>query len=101
MTPPAFNPANQQWGLYPGIPSSSMPVLYVGHASCNEQGYLLGVLKFKTGHPTVYVAPLWGPWVFSTVARQAVKDLQAFFGQAQTGVVDAACWEAVKICANA
>lgn len=99
--PPTFNPSNGQWGVYPSIPSGSMPGLWVGHASCNEQGYLIGVLKFKAGHPSLYCAPNYGPWVFSTLVRQAVKDLQAFFGQAQTGVVDAACWEAVRICANA
>lgn len=97
--PPPFNPANCQFGSWPSIPSNQMPVLSVGCPSSNQLGYLLSVLRCKTGHTTIYIAPLPGPWTFSTVVRQAVKDVQAFFGQAQTGVVDAACWDAIRLCA--
>jgi hypothetical protein len=101
MPPPPFNPSAGQWGSWPWVPAASMPVLQVGSPSCNEQGYLLGVLKFKTGHTSIYCAANYGPWHFTVTVRQAVKDVQAFFGAAQTGVVDAGTWAAIHACALA
>lgn len=101
MIPPPFQPNQGQWGYYPTVPSAQMPVLSIGAASCNELGYAIGVMKLKAGHPNLYCASVPGPWLFSTTVRQAVKDLQNFFGQYPSGVMDAAYWDAVRICALA
>lgn len=101
MPPPPFQPSQGLWGSYPWVPPASMPVLSFGHASCNEQGYLTGVLKWKTGHLALPCANVPGPWFFGSNVLQAVKDVQAFFGAPQTGVVDAGTWAAIHACALA
>lgn len=83
---PPFNPALQQWGLYP---LASKPTVKYGDKG-DIVKYLQGVLKFKAGQTTMTIDGDFGP-----KTEAAVKSLQSFFRLVPDGVVRTDTWKVV------
>lgn len=88
---PVFDPLNGLYGSYPGVAKPD-----IGEGATGEEVlYLEAVLVQRGGQTLAAVDDLFGP---DTTA--AVLALQAFFSLPQTGVVDAATWQAVDVVAS-
>ena len=88
---PVFDPLN---GLYGSFPGAAKPDIGEG-ATGQEVLYLEAVLVQRGGQALAAVDDLFGP-----DTTTAVLNLQAFFSLPQTGVVDAATWQAVDFLAS-
>lgn len=95
MVTPVFNPSACQYGSYPHLTK-----ITVSQGSNNDTvGYLMAVLRCKTGHAlTIHANP--GPWYFNATVRQAVIDLQHFFGLTADGICGPVTWGAVDYLAT-
>jgi len=102
MVTPTFNPCLQQYGIVPG--RTDRPTLYGGESANSSVllgqsiGYLRAILKWETGHPTITVACTPGPWTYTTAAKQAVRDVQAYFGITVDGIVGPQTWNVIDVC---
>lgn len=91
MVTPTFNPSQCLYGEYPHL---NKPTIQLG-SSNYQVGYLMAVLRCKTGHTNITIHPNPGPWYFNTTVRQGVFDLQAFFGLTVDGIVGSQTWPVV------
>lgn len=83
---PPFDPAKQQWGLWP---LATKPVVKNGSTG-DVVKYLQGVLKFKAGQTTMLIDGNFGP-----KTEAAVINLQKFFGHVPDGVVRSDTWKTI------
>jgi hypothetical protein len=91
IPPPVFDPLN---GFYGSFPTSPKPDITEG-ATGEAVLYLEAVLVQRSDQPLIAVDDVFGP--DTTAGVQAV---QGFFSLPQTGVVDAATWQAIDLIAS-
>lgn len=93
---PVFNPSACAFGTYPHVAKVTVSL----GSNNNTVGYLIGVLRCKTGHTNIPCHANPGPWYFSSTVRQGVIDLQNLFGLTPDGVCGPITWGAVDYLAT-